>query len=298
MPSKRSITLIFFFWLSTAAFVAYRDLLPRLFASSQPTIAIDLADEAAHNVDVRWGIYRGEEQIGRLTTELKYNKEDDTFEFTCDYKDLVLEVSSFRFLIPVLQTKDTVTRGGDLRKQMARGEVDGRSFGLNGKIKASVQGTVIEGQLLSECNIDTPLGNLKEVLDPVPVTKGLPLNPLQPLNRLTSIKPGDSWFVQMRDPLKDAILKTMFKTLEQFELFQTFRKSGFRLPESKREQLVAVVLADQQELDWHGEPVTCWVIEYRQDVPVARTWVRVSDGRVMEQEAFLNGEYLKILRDR
>jgi hypothetical protein len=181
---------------------------------------------------------------------------------------------------------------------MAKGEVDGRTFGFNGKIKASVRGKVIEGQLLSECDIETPLSNLKEVLDPVPVTTGLPLmNPLQPLNRLSRVIPGDSWFVQMRDPLKDAILKTMFKSLEQFELFKTLRKTGFGLPDSKRERLVAVVLPDLQELNWHLGMETCWVIEYRHDVPVARTWVRVSDGRVLEQEVFFNGEHLKIVRD-
>ncbi len=296
MPSKRTIALILFFWFLTAGYVAYRDLWPRLFASDQPTIAIDLVDEAAHNVDVRWGIYRGDKEVGRLTSELKYNQADDTFEFICDYARLELEVSSFKCEIPNLQTKDTITRGGDLRKQMVKGEIKCQSLGFSGNIKALVQGTVIDGQLHSECNIETPFGNLTEKLDPVPVPTGQPLNPLQPLNRLTNLKPG-RWYVQMSNPLEDAIFKTLFKSLEKIELFKTLQKAGVKLPESKREPVLAVVLPTPQDLEWYGQIISCWVIEYRQDQPVARTWVRVSDGRVFKQEAFLRGEHLSIIRD-
>ena len=51
-------------------------------------------------------------------------------------------------------------------------------------------------------------------------------------------------------------------------------------------------------MHWNGEAVSCWVIEYRRDEPVARTWVRASDGKVLKQEAFQKGEVrLTLLRD-
>ena len=39
------------------------------------------------------------------------------------------------------------------------------------------------------------------------------------------------------------------------------------------------------------------MIEYRRDELVARTWVRVSDGKVLKQEAFQKGETLTLVRD-
>ena len=40
------------------------------------------------------------------------------------------------------------------------------------------------------------------------------------------------------------------------------------------------------------------MIEYRREEPVARTWVRASDGKVLKQEAFQKGETLTIIRNR
>ena len=48
---------------------------------------------------------------------------------------------------------------------------------------------------------------------------------------------------------------------------------------------------------WHGRDSVCWVIEYRDEELAVRTWVRVSDGRVLKQEAFRGGEHLTIERD-
>ena len=57
MPSRRVIALIVAFWLVTSVYVAYRDLWPMLFASGPPPVAIDLADEAAQTIPVRWTIH-------------------------------------------------------------------------------------------------------------------------------------------------------------------------------------------------------------------------------------------------
>jgi len=290
MPTKRIVALIFFFWFLTNAYIAYRDVWPRLFVDSQPKIAIDLADEAAHNVEVRWGIFRGDKEIGRLTTYLKYVEADDSFEFTCEYKRLELEVQAIRCEIPELVTKDTVTRGGDLKKQSLKGTVKGYLFGaklIEGE--ANIQGNVINGQLTTQCSITSTLGKFNETLDPIFVPKGQPINPLQPINRLTNLKPGHSWYVQMSSPLEDAIAAVIQKQMLEHAI---------KLPERKNGQLLAQVKSDQQDFDWYGLIVPCWVIEYRRDEPVARTWVRASDGRVLKQEAFRNGEQLAVVRDR
>ena len=78
-------------------------------------------------------------------------------------------------------------------------------------------------------------------------------------------------------------------------LFQ--EKFGAGLPERKREPLVAEVLSSPETTRWKDEDVSCWVIEYRDRGEArARTWVRVSDGKVLRQEAFLMGERLAVER--
>lgn len=292
MPSKRTIALIVFFWLLTTGYVAYRDLWPRLFASSSPTIAIDLADEAAQNVAIRWNIYRDGVPIGRLTSHLEYNKANDTFVFKNEYKQLTLEISPVKVVIPALETKDTITRAGDLREQSLLGNIEfyllGSKF-VDGSAK--IEGTVINGQLCATCDFrSTLLGDFLETLDPVPVPSGLPLNPLQPLNRLTNLKPGHSWYVQKSSPLEDAIAAVLRKKLVE---------RGIKFKESKEGRLFARVLPELQGLDWRDHAgVPCWVIEYQLDEPVARTWVRASDGKVLKQEAFFKDEHLMIVREQ
>ena len=71
---------------------------------------------------------------------------------------------------------------------------------------------------------------------------------------------------------------------------------GLGMPERKREPLIAEVLSNPETTRWKDEDVSCWVIEYRGGEARARTWVRVSDGKVLRQEAFLMGERLAIER--
>ena len=74
--------------------------------------------------------------------------------------------------------------------------------------------------------------------------------------------------------------------------------AGLRLPEEKkRDSLVARVDSEQQELTVRGASERCWVIEYRRAEPVARTWVRATDGKVLKQEAFEKGETLSFERE-
>jgi hypothetical protein len=293
MPTRRVIVLILLFWLATTSYVAYRDLWPRLHAAGPPPVGIDLADEASQTVPIRWSIRRGEQKVGRLVTTTRYIEADDTFRFVNEYKQLVLDAGLVKGVIPDLTTIVRVTRGGDLREQSLDGKIE---ISLPGGVRladatARIQGRVIEGQLIADCEISSSIGSFQQRLDPVPVPRGQPFNPLLPVNRITGVEPGLSWMVALDDPLRDAIVVAARKVLKDVGA------GGFKLPDQQPEPLFAEVLSDQQDLDWHGHAVPCWVIEYRQTERVGRTWVRVSDGKVLKQEAFLKGETMTIERD-
>ena len=290
MPSKRTIALIFLFWLLTSGYVAYRDLWPRLFVSGPPPVAIDLADEAAQSVPVRWNIFRGDRKVGRLVTRADYVKHDDTFQFTNVYKQLELEiVSGMKCEIPELVTVVHVTRGGDLREQSLEGRLIANWLGFELSGSAFIHGTVSNGQLLATCEIKSSLWDLKQTLDPVSVPQGQPLNPLLPVNRIANLHLGQSWQVELSDPLADAIGAMIRKRLGE---------QGSKLLQEKRGALFARVMAEEQHLLWYQNEISCRVIEYKQDhEAIARTWVRASDGKVMKQEAFRGGERLTIERE-
>jgi hypothetical protein len=263
---------------------------PLLFASGPPPVAIDLADEAAQAIPVRWTISRNGQPVGKLVTQMKYIEADDTFRFTHDYKQLRMEFANVAVVVPELTAVVRVTRGGDLREQ----SVDGKLEAYLGELKvieatAKVTGTVTGGELTAACEVKSTLGNLKKTLDPVPVPKGQPLNPLQPVNRLGGVKPGHRWLVHENSPLDDALAALLREKAGEY---------GFKLPEEKKpEPLIARVLSDPQDLDRRDGPEACWVIEYRRTEVVARTWVRASDGKVLKQEAYRQGERLTIDRD-
>lgn len=281
MPTRPVVALIVAFWLATLALVGYRDVWPRLAASGPPPIAIDLSDEATQYVPIHWRVLRGDKPIGSLTTRLIYRDTDDTFEFVSSYKDLKIAVAGIDLGIPEMTTRTRVARSGSLREQSMSATIRLGEF----RAQIQVEGRNENGTFVGRCRIDAM--KLDEALAPVPVKDGQALNPLQPVNRITSIRPGQSWFVNEIDPLGDA-LGAFFK--------QKFQGA---IPEPKKEPLFAEVLPDPEPLTWgkKRDEAMCWVIAYQSGEARARTWVRISDGRVLRQEASLMGDRIALERD-
>ena len=285
MPSRPIVALIVLFWAATLGLVFQRDLWPRITASGPPPIAVDLTDEATQYLPIKWKVLRGGKPIGTLTTKLAYQDADDTFEFTSQYKDLRFDVGAMQVVFPDVTTRTRVTRSGSLREQSMTGKL--RLGDL--QAEAKVEGRNENGVFVGRCEIASPLFNLKSDLAPVPVKDGQALNPLQPVNRIAGIRPGQHWFVHEIDPLGQA-LAALFK--EKFG-------QGLSLPESKKEALEARVGDSQELLVWgkSREEASCWVIEYRSGEARAKTWVRASDGKVLRQEATLMDDRISLERE-
>lgn len=283
MPTRPVVALIVAFWLATLALVGWRDMWPRLSASGPPPIAVDLSDEATQYVPVKWRVLRGGKPIGTLTTKLAYQDSDDTFEFTSQYKDVRIDEGGVELLIPEMTTRTRVNRSGSLREQAMTGSLRLGDF----RAEVSVDGRNENGTFTGRCKLDSPLFKVNEPLAPVPVKDGQALNPLQPVNRIAGIRAGQRWIVQEIDPLGEA-LAALFN--ERFK--------GV-VPERKREPLLAEVSSQTETLTWgrRANDSECQVIEYRSGDARARTWVRISDGRVLRQEAALMGDRIALERD-
>jgi hypothetical protein len=294
MPSRRAVALILAFWLATTGYVAYRDLWPLYFASGPPSVGIDLADEAAQNVPVRWAVKWNGKEAGRLKTQMSYVPADDTFWFTTQYrgergKDLRMELPGVTVSVPEFKAAVRVTRGGNLREQTFEGKLSVEAADLTATLGAKLAGQVVDGKLVAKFEGGYDVGgrtqkSIAREFDPVPVPAGQPLNPLQPVNRLVGVRPGREWVVHESNPLNDAILALA-------------RELGLP-PQKPQEPLVGRVQSETSDLDWNGERVACWVIDYRREGELqVRTWVRESDGKVLKQEAYSKGETLSIERD-
>jgi hypothetical protein len=303
MPSRPIVVLILAFWSVTLGVAFYRDVWPHLNASGPPPMAVDLADEASQNLQVRWSVLRGKASIGTLRTSMKYVEDDDTFRLTHKYTRLRFDFPGFRGLgipdvrieLPDLTTTTRVSREGHLREQTMTGTMNllmeqGGKFVTVAEASAEFAGRVEGGVFRGRCNLESPLFKVQRDLDPVPVPQGQALNPLQPLNRIAGIHPGQRWVVHKIDPLEEA-LAALFQ--------EQLGKHGFAVPKKKEEPLIAQVSSEPEALRWgKGDAeVMCWVIDYRGGDARAKTWVRASDGKVLRQEATMNGEMLALVRE-
>jgi hypothetical protein len=296
MPPRPIVAAVVAFWLAVTGFAFYRDVWPRLFASGPPPVSVELADEARQNVPARWLLLRNGQKAGKLTTQMKYLDAEDAFQFTYHYANLKLDQSDITLVVPEATSEMRMSRDGELKEQKMSGKVDVQFRGAEvAQGTIDIRGTVANGTLTGRAELKSSLFSLAGDLDPVPVPKGgQPLNPLQPVNRLAHVRGGQTWTVNESNPLQGAVNDLVKKKLGEF---------GLRLPDQKqKDTLVAQVADSPQVLVPHpltgqkGE-ASCWVIEYRRAEVVARTWVRVGDGKVLRQEAFEKGENLTFERE-
>ncbi len=296
MPPRLIVAAIVAFWFTVTGFALYRDVWPRLFASGPPPVSVELADEARQSVPARWRLFRNGKPVGTLETRMKYLDAENAFQFTYHYRNLNLGQSNLTLLVPEGHSEMRITRTGELKSQSMHATVEVRFRGIEfARGTIDIRGQVANGMLTGHAELKSHSFNLAGDLDPVPVPEGgQPLNPLQPVNRLAHVHAGQEWVVSESNPLQEAVTNLLRKKLGEF---------GLRLPaETRKDSLVARVSRSPEQLmqllpTGLVQESACWVIEYRRAETVARTWVRVADGKVLRQEAFEKGETLTMNRE-
>jgi hypothetical protein len=255
---------------------------------------------------VSWKVELQGKQIGyAMTTVLR--RKDRTFDLMsridfaeADENDTSLKKKlklPFKIEVSSVTCSYHVTRAGALRGltvMVTLKDVGGFvPLGPKGsEYKVGVDGEVEDGQLVPRAVLfepDTvrrgPRDNLvkKELpikLQPVPVPeRGTVLNTLQPVNRLTGLRAGQTWSVPRVDPLE-------------------YVMAAFRLGGRPRARYLDAAVATGT-LSWDRQEVPCWRIDYSapgQKVS-ARTWVRRRDGLVLMQEAHHQGLSLVLRRE-
>lgn len=295
MPSRFATALIVLFWLSVIGYQGYARVLPWLLASDVPSVAVSATDEASR-AKVRWTILFNKKPAGSLVTELRPDS-GDGYTFAAEYKKLELTILVFDIRVPTATTEVMVDRAGNLRRQTlsGKGELSGLGHTFTGS--ASVVSHVVGGELRGRAEGTIETFRLPPTdLPPVPVPAGQVLNPMLPVNRLAGVLPGKTWRIQLVDPLGDSLKRLGMEGLKKLGV-----DSRLLAGRDENEELLAVVQAAAENVPGRrGEPeIACRVIEYRgkDDKAIARTWVSVADGRVMRQEATVDGNSIRLDRD-
>ena len=298
MPSRFIITLILLFWFATMGHIVYRDVWPRLFGDMPPTVAIELIDEATQRTPIRWTIRRGDEEIGTLTSQLEYVEKNDTFRYVNTYHNVTFKfdnvptLGEISLFVPKLDVVIRIDRAGQLQEQSVNGTLELRSGAetLYAVKEYAIEGTVQDGVLVGNARLKSPLFSIERELQPVPVPQGQILNPMMPLNRLDGVSPGQRWVIREVNPLRDAVVLLVRELAKKAPIVGKMDLAG------KPTELIAEVGEEPVTIQHGREPIDCWLIEYRDEKVVARTWVSIADGRVLRQEAINDSETLRFER--
>jgi hypothetical protein len=263
----------------------YKDVWPRVQPDNPPPFVIDLMDEAQpqgpNHVIWRLSI-NGQAGVFHLETWVEFLPKEDVFELHSNMWPVVDREGhiSKLALVSMISTV-TVNREGELKslemKLMPPVPLPVPT-NLNVKAQIVLMGMIKDGSLVPR--IQVPEKEYDKTFDPIPIkSRGSILNPLQPLNRFPNLKPGQKWRMPVVDPVSQAF--------------------GSLLPLSSGyvRTFDAEVLPDLKYLTWRDEDVACLVVEYTGDDASGSTWVRASDGLVLQQEVTISGKVLSLLRE-
>lgn len=300
MPSRAVSILILTFWLSTLGWFVHRELWPSLFPSDAPPFVIELGDEVTAQFtgpnarrDVLWEVNRNGEMIGFAETRLRYFREDNTFEMESRVTNL--KVKGFvQIEVPEFVNSYRVNRQGELRGLRMTGNVKLAVLGLSVTGTVEFNGEVREGKLYREGQLNLPgLGVVRPRFPVIEAPRGSVLNPMHPVPKV-KVRPGHRWRMPVMDPLSDAVEPVLQAIMEQVQPGQLLDLK--KLLPARSQFLDAEVLNERVELEYNREKFRCIVIEFRGDGRTARTYVRESDGAVLRQEAFTQGERIALIR--
>ena len=260
MPPRLITGAILAFWLAMTGLLIHREVVPMMLADAAPTYQPDLTDEIGSHTVV-WKVFHDGKRIGSGTSGVVANIDDRTYEFGSSF-----HFSEFRLgpaNVYSMESMYRVTEEGKLLAFSTKSEV---GFGDMSTLKVGIEGDVVNGVCVPRVLLNNTIHPLDQIDLP---QQGSIVNPMHLVNRLRKLRVGQTWRITMVDPLRGVTNKFM----------GDFGK-GMTIS-----ALIAEVKTDT--LKWDRKEVLCYTIEYREPGKEisARTWVRKSDGLVLQQEA-------------
>lgn len=264
MPPRWLTWAIVAFWALTTLWLVLREVAPRWRAGEPPPYTIDLTDEVSGH-PIHW-IVLGGEKPGKAKSSV-HRLADRTFELRTE----LLCTKLLLFESIKLDNTYQVNNQGELIGVKVKGEIQV----LGRQLKGELIGKVQDGYIAPELRGDF-LGKEHVFRGEKVKVRGGILNSMALVNKISGLQPGQRWSIPLMDPLK-------------------FFSIGIQAPTIPR--LDAEVIAG--ELLWNGDQVPCFIIDYREpgkEKPAARTWVRRSDGIVLQHLA--NHEVMELVLQR
>ena len=305
MPPRWLSLAIVAFWLCTTGWLFYQDVWPWLLPGQPPPYTINLEDEVqTHQAPIHWTVSYNDHPFLRAETWVERDPNDDTFGLHAKVWQPAIPLDRtpggdpFGGLIVVREMTSVyrVTRQGDLRAVSIdfAGEAHASLF-LTVSGKGTLAGDVRDGRFFSHLHASTGptlLFDGKTIdtdLQPVAVSAhGSVLSPLHPVNRISGLRPGQTWRMPLVDPVEDAFVA----------LLPDEARSLLGMEKANREVvLIASVRPQTETLTWNGKPAECLVIDCRGDDVAATTWVQVGTDKVLRQDSERHGVRAALVRE-
>jgi hypothetical protein len=300
MPARHHILAIVAFWVATTGWLCYRDIWPRLWPGEPPPFTIDLVDEASEQ-KVFWTILQEGDVKGYAQTWVMYHPSDNTFDIAGLFKYWSQPREQQNQPDRVMESRYRVTPEGELRRLSA--EVTATLAppfqpSLTVLVEAKISGPVANHRFSPHARLNFLEMRLERDFPPVEVSRrGSVLNPLQPLNKLRGLRPGQRWRIPFVDPLEDT-LRAVAPSLPGLNLV-TSRNSELEaevLPQVLPLPALPLVAKEPPLLPRRsGDP--CLVIQLSGEDTSGRVWVRETDTLVLRQEITHQGVPLTLDRD-
>jgi hypothetical protein len=287
MPPRWLSIVIVGFWLTTSALFFWREWWPYLEPAAPPPFTIELLDEARDSVPGTWRVSRNGEYILRGKTNVDHNAAENTFTLWAEFQQpfgKAAKPAAGALTIQGMSSRYRVTPEGRLLHLNA--SVGARYLPPLGATRTPVgatvelSGDVAEGRFNGKYHVELEgvVNQTGELSVPVS-SQGAVLLPLHPVKHIHGLRPGQRWRVPVVDPLDDLLAALV--------------------PGGQRDTvyLDARVLAETRQMTWGNQTQECLVIEYAGEEMSARTWVRRSDGFVLQQEVSKLGDTWILRRD-
>ena len=282
MPPRLAVLAILLFWTATTAWLFYREVLPQWLAGRDdpPAFSVNLLDELGANT-TSWRLKLDGKEAGMGTSEVHHLKDrtfqlDSAMTFNGDQKlfKLISRIASSNHVDAegrLLDMSFDVSVEPEKMKPVKFGiRLDPFKFGIRAKVE--------DGKLKPRLVLNGDEDSGTE-LTSIPVSKnGIVLNPAQVGGKIKDLWPGKSWRIPMFNPLTST-------------------------PDNVRGGDNIIATVSEETIEWSKKESPCFRIDFKplSDESLASrfeasTWVRRSDGLVLQQSIKMKTLDLQLIR--